>query len=199
MATGIIESISSDVRGSKTGIVKGNETGDLFNFVSQVITCEEEDPVSFNLNVIKGSDTTAVDLICIAGITKHPLSPLNEEHVGDVQVGPDQKLVIKSGGNVTGKLSIGGQVRIKSGGNVTGNIIINNAGTLKIIGGNVTGDIDLHSCETLKISAGGIVTGNVLINQGHKLVMDNGTITGSLDVIAAFKIVVKSDSSIGKG
>lgn len=200
MATGIIDSVETDPgSGLKSGFIKGDETGDLFPFSAQTFDCGVDDPVTFDLQVLKDGGSIAENILCITEeVTNHPLHPIKTAINQDIIVGSNEKLAVREGGVVTGNVDVqGGNLRIAGGGVVTGNITVKNAGSLKVVGGQVNGNATLDTTELMKINGGGVVTGNITVKQGHKLVIDNGSINGGLDIQDAFKIVVKSDSKIG--
>ncbi len=199
MATGIIESIQpGSATGTFSGNIIGDETGDIFPFTDQNVTCGVDDPVSFSVVVSRTSGSQAVNVQCISEVVNHPQHPIKGDVNEDITVDNNQRLTIKNGGHVTGNITVqGGKLKIAGGGVVTGNISVQNAGALKVTGGQLTGDTTLNTGELMKVNGGGVVTGNITVQQGHKLILDNGTITGCLDIQEAFKIVVKSDCKIG--
>jgi hypothetical protein len=197
MATGIIESISVDSGGTKSGKIKLDETGDAVEFFDQAISCDVDDPVSFTLQIVKGQPSIAVGVQCIVGEVDHVLTPLKTAHVGDVTIGENEKLVVKNGGSISGTINVnGGKLKVAGGGDVKGQIIIAKSGSVVVAGGSVEGNINAEEAELLKINGGGDVKGQIIIAKGHKMVLDGGSIHGGLDIQAAYKIVVKSESKI---
>jgi len=197
MATGIIDSITSDNGGIKSGVVKSDETGDLINFTNQSIACGVLDDVDFDI-VVNKTNSYADNLTCSGGVVDYPGSPIRTSENQDYTVSENQKLVIKGNGHVTGNITInGGKLKVVGDGIVTGKITINKSGTVVVSGGTITGDIDVEEGELVKINGDGIVTGNITINKGYRMVLDGGTINGTLDVNDTYKINIKSDSKIG--
>lgn len=198
MATGIITEIK-DVSGTeKSGTIKSDETGDLLLFFKQNIACGVNDNVSFNLEINEDKDSTATDVTCMATPMKnHPDHPVKGKITKDIVIGPDEKLVVREGGEVTGQVIIqGGKLKIDGGGNVTGQVIIQKSGTM-VNNGTLKGDVKGEEVELVKISDGGEVTGQVIIQKGHKMVLDGGIIQHGLEVQSAFKVIIKSKSKIG--
>ena len=197
MATGIIESISAENAGLKSGTIKLDESGDTVEFKDQNISCGVDDPVSFALQIVKGQPSIAVDVQCIVGEVDHVLTPLKTAHVGNVTIGENEKLVVKDGGSIEGDITInGGKLKVAGGGDVKGEITIAKSGSLIVAGGNTQGNINAQEAEMIKINGNGDVKGEITIMKGHKMVLDQGTITGGLNIEDAYKIVVKSNSKI---
>lgn len=196
MATGIITEITEESGNIKTGRIALDEAKDEVIFEKQTITCGKGDPVSFDLEITSEQPSKAINIQCITTIVDHVLSPLKTPYNGDVTISDSEKLVVKSGGSVTGKIIIeGGKLKV-AGGDVKGEITIMKSGSLIMNGGKIEGKVLSNGAELIKITGNGDVKGEITIMKGHKLVLDGATIHGGLIVKDAYKIVVKSNSSI---
>jgi hypothetical protein len=197
MYVGTITFVASN---KQSGIVSPNDSDIKYDF---------KDPNFPNTGLAEG-DECKFDLSCTNGdpssCTASNLQPctisktvIDSVHNGDLNIGQDEEVVVRSGGEVNGNINIsGGILKVKGDGKVNGsvsgdkgsNVILRdngtiqngvtiNGSTIKVAGGRLVGDLSLDNESSGTVKTGGEVNGNLNISHASGLkVKEQGVING---------------------
>lgn len=161
MYIGKLVSVNAD---NITGQVSPDDSDELYNF---------RDPNLPSTGLVQGDDCM-FDVTCTAtfgGIVCNAsnIQPvtinrtvINSPQTGNLSIGQNDEVVVRTGGEVNGMITITG-------------------GILKLNGGNVNGNVDATQGGFINVKQDSTVTGNISVD-GARFKIDGGTVTGTADL-----------------
>ncbi|TWU40714.1 Extracellular serine protease precursor [Novipirellula artificiosorum] len=173
------QAIADSVRGDRI-VFDSGLTAQTISLLSPI------SPFIENLTI----DSTAAPALTIAGATLSPVGSGRLTLLGDTTytattitvatvIGPAADVTIV--GNVTGNMTVNGEVQLGAGSTLSGDLDVSSSG-IAVIDGTITGDVDVDG--NLQLDAAGVITGTTTIGSNAQATIA-GTLNGNANVDSA--------------